>query len=131
MSSLSRSGYSAKISAVDIPFATRLTNKDTVMRIPLTQARPPIMFWANVIRSDVFRAGNLLKRVYRAGGSERTMFGAGCNSLIAAQPGGVRCHAEDFMGLFSAVIVVERDRLSKNLRGALKLFRSVPGVFAG
>ena len=67
----------------------------------------------------------------RAGGSERSMFGAGCNSLIAALPGGVRCHAEDFMGLFSAVIVVERDRLSKNLRGDLKLFRSVPGFFVG
>ena len=41
------------MSAVDIPFATRLTTSETVIRIPRMQARPPITAGSNVIRSNI------------------------------------------------------------------------------
>ena len=40
------------ISCAFIPFATRLTTRDTVTRIPRMQARPPITSGSNVIRSN-------------------------------------------------------------------------------
>jgi len=41
------------MSSVDIPFATRLTTSETVIRIPRMQARPPITAGSNVIRSNI------------------------------------------------------------------------------
>src|SRR5271165_1609174 len=41
------------MSSVDIPFATRLTTSETVIRIPRIQARPPITAGSNVIRSNI------------------------------------------------------------------------------
>ena len=38
---------------MDIPFATRLTTSETVIRIPRMQARPPIIAGSNVIRSKI------------------------------------------------------------------------------
>jgi len=49
----SRSGYSARICGVVIPFATRLTTSDTVIRIPRRQARPPMTPGVKVIRSNI------------------------------------------------------------------------------
>jgi hypothetical protein len=41
------------MSSVDIPFATRLTTSETVIRIPRMQARPPITAGSNVILSNI------------------------------------------------------------------------------
>src|ERR1700735_1406945 len=53
ISSAPSSGYSQTMSSVDIPFATRLTTSETVIRIPRMQARPPITAGSNVIRSNI------------------------------------------------------------------------------
>jgi len=50
MSSLSSVGYSLRISSVVIPLATRFTTRDTVIRIPRIQARPPMICGSKVIR---------------------------------------------------------------------------------
>ena len=52
-SAASRSGYCVRISGVVIPFATKLTTSDTVMRIPRIQARPPMTPGVNVSRSNI------------------------------------------------------------------------------
>ena len=41
------------MSSVDIPFATRLTTSETVIRTPRMQARPPITAGSNVMRSNI------------------------------------------------------------------------------
>lgn len=38
-----------------MPFATRLTTNDTVMRKPRMHARPPITSGAKVMRSNAFK----------------------------------------------------------------------------
>src|ERR1700684_762281 len=53
ISSAPSSGYSRTMSSVDIPFATRLTTSETVIRIPRMQARPPITAGSNAIRSNI------------------------------------------------------------------------------
>src|ERR1039458_4053315 len=53
ISSGSRSGYSRTISSADIPFATRLTTRETVIRMPRMQARPPIRLGLNVILANI------------------------------------------------------------------------------
>ena len=47
-----RAASSSVISCVDMPLATRLSTRETVIRMPLMQARPPITFGSKVIRSS-------------------------------------------------------------------------------